>query len=149
MSRRHGAGQLGLGWATHLGESMIQLLRAGVEAPRLLKRSLSRLICCWLWIVCCCCVLLLFRTRVNVAQNLCRCPVLGEDLENPPQRRRTAPPHFTDGSLSRRRRHTTDESSEQPEGHPSSDSSPCPCRPLADSKLHGVVVVVVVVWDTA
>ena len=44
-----GAGKLGLGWAIYLGESMLQLPRVGVEAPRLLKRSLPRLYCC-----CCC-----------------------------------------------------------------------------------------------
>ena len=38
-----------MGWAACLGESMLQLPRVGVEAPRLLKRSLSRL--CY----CCCC----------------------------------------------------------------------------------------------
>ena len=37
------------------------------------------------------------------------------------------------GSLSQGRRHSTDQSSEQPEGHPSSDRTRCPCRLLAGS----------------
>ena len=37
---------------------------------------------------------------------------------------------------SRRWRHSTDESSAQPEGHPSSDLSRCRQGPLADSNLH-------------
>ena len=37
----------GLGWAAWSGESMIQLPQSGVEALRLLKRSLPRLYCCY------------------------------------------------------------------------------------------------------
>ena len=41
VSGRHGAGYLGLGWATHLGEKRDSTPQSGVEAPHLLKRSLS------------------------------------------------------------------------------------------------------------
>ena len=49
---------------TYLGESMIQLSRVGVEAPRLLKRNLSRLY------YCCCCIGCVFN---SVYVHSCEC----------------------------------------------------------------------------
>ena len=51
-----------MGWAACLGESMLQLPRVGVEAPRLLKRSLTRLY------YCCCCRVVNYSKRIIIVR---------------------------------------------------------------------------------